>query len=487
MGGVLASSGSIGCTRAALTEDPGTHAGTLTHRGTGLALALLLCVALPLHVGAFREWSLCTSLLLTVTLVAGARLTLAWMRAELQPMRHFLDLFVYAFLGLGGLAQSISNTFPWGQAHYSSDTLDLAALIVFLGYGSALVGYALRVKRTSVVSRPAHSPSKGAIQTFCVAAFSVDVALILQIGLYALFHSRDAAERAVFGIQGHYGAYQATSSYAGGTVKAALLSVPALLALLACLSSRRSEAFVGWPLTMTAVAMNVIVNNPISNSRLWAGTVLVSVYVAVFGVGSRAWRIFFAGSLVFVLVLFPYSAIFRHRGVGASPGLDVQVTSLRDQLVTNGDFDSFQQIDNAVLFVKDDGYRWGAQALGLIGFAVPRSLWTGKAEPTGVLLAQHQSYPFTNLSAPLWAEAYVDFGWAFVIIVLGIAGYVAARLDLLFMRSQMPFQKSMLGLVAAYSLFLLRGPLIPAAPYLVTAAACYALLGVGTRAGTRRE
>ena len=60
------------------------------------------------------------------------------------------------------------------------------------------------------------------------------------------------------------------------------------------------------------------------------------------------------------------------------------------------------------------GMQWGRQLLGALLFFVPSAVWSGKPLASGIFIANYlianYSMWFTNLSAPLIAEGYLDFG-----------------------------------------------------------------------------
>ncbi|MDQ3485653.1 MAG: hypothetical protein M3445_09650, partial [Actinomycetota bacterium] len=71
----------------------------------------------------------------------------------------------------------------------------------------------------------------------------------------------------------------------------------------------------------------------------------------------------------------------------------------------------------------------GGQALGAALFWVPRSVWSDKPQDTGILLADFREYRFSNLSAPLWAELFINGGWLVLIAGMVALGLLVRRLD----------------------------------------------------------
>ena len=137
----------------------------------------------------------------------------------------------------------------------------------------------------------------------------------------------------------------------------------------------------------------------------------------------RRYRAVATGALAALFLVFPLASTFRN-------SLEVKVQFRNPlQSLTGGDFDSFDQINNAVFYVAVHGTTHGQQLLGVIFFWVPRSIWPNKAVDTGILLAEFRNYSFTNLSAPLKAEFFVNGGCTALALGMVTVGYFARDWD----------------------------------------------------------
>ena len=205
------------------------------------------------------------------------------------------------------------------------------------------------------------------------------------------------------------------------------------------------------------IGINLLINSPIAMPRFWTGTIIVAVTFGMAWVRRHGGiRIVILGALIGTIVLFPYGAYFRY-STGFKP-----VTGVVATIETKSDYDSFQMVGAAVHRVYDRGHTMGEQAAGAMLFFVPRSVWPSKPTDTGAKLAGEVGLDYTNLAAPLWAETYLDFGFAGVVLVFLFYGYFMRRIDDVFLRATSPLVFIAAPLIAGYSVIILRGPLLQA-------------------------
>ncbi|MEU5208985.1 hypothetical protein [Streptomyces sp. NPDC020742] len=391
--------------------------------------ALMLVVVLPLLILQSLDARFGAALVVQCVVVVhtGAALARVLTDVGARLIAFGFWLFSYVWLGLAPLAMLATDAYPRGFL-VDADTAFVSTLLVETGLvaysaGSALAGW--RSSRTSVVLEPllARRLAPGRVLLLCGLALLLAVILIpRQGGLAAFFLSRQAANEAA--------ALAEPAGSADRAMAAWVLSVPAFWALVGLLHVPRFRTGdrvlrgLRWLLLPLLAAVNAVVNNPISQPRFWAGTVLLALaFGASWMRGPRAFRIGAAGVAAVVLVVFPYSDYFRY-----DKREPVRVVSLAEQFTSNGDYDAFQQIETGVDYVRHAGFTPSA-ALGPPLFFVPRAAWPGKPDDAGILLARHAGYTFDNLSAPLWIESYMWAGFPSVIAVFGLIGAVGRRID----------------------------------------------------------
>ncbi|MER6053419.1 hypothetical protein ABT168_39325 [Streptomyces sp. NPDC001793] len=424
---------------------------------------LFLVVLLPLVVLRSSDARFGAALAVQCVVVVHSGIALARVLTDVRArlIAFGFWLFTYVWLGLAPLAMLATDAYPRGflvdaPTAFTSTLLVETGLVAYSA-GSALASW--RSSRGSTVLAPllARQLAPGRVLLLCGVALLIAAVLVPALGgLPAFFVSRQAHAAAA--------AQAEPSGSAGRALAAWALSVPAFWALLALVHVPRSA---GGDRTLRGlrrgllpllIVVNVVVNNPVSQPRFWAGTVLLAlVFGASWMRGPAAFRIGAAAVAAMVLVVFPYSDYFRY-----DKRQDVQVLSLAEQFTSNGDYDAFQQIQTGVDYVDGHGFTPSA-ALGPPLFFVPRPVWPEKPDDAGILLARHAGYTFENLSAPLWIEAYMWAGFPSVVVVFTLIGLVGRRIDEL--RHRLRHRPGTLAalLVPAfgfYQLVLLRGSLM---------------------------
>ncbi|MCP3819737.1 hypothetical protein NLX86_17015 [Streptomyces sp. A3M-1-3] len=369
-------------------------------------------------------------------------------------------LFAYVWLGLAPLAMLATDQYPLGYRAGESAAFTAAVLIEvgLLAYTAGATLAARHAKDRSVVLEAVLSRRIAPLPVIllCGLVFVLAIALIPQQGgLTALFTSRQAVREA-----GGGGSADSVSR----ALVAWSLAVPAFWALLALVhlpllrDGDRLLRGVRWMLLPLLLALNVVVNNPISKPRFWAGTVLLTLLFASSRMcRPRAFRITAAALVATVLLVFPYSDYFRYDERRA-----VNVVSVAEQFTSNMDYDGFQQMQTGIDYAEDSGFS-PSRFLGPVLFVVPRSAWPDKPQDSGVQLAQFAGYRFHNLSAPLWIESYLWAGFPSVIAVFLLLGAVGRRMDDI--RSRLPGGYGTLAVLlvpafAIYQMVLLRGSLM---------------------------
>ena len=426
-----------------------------------LALCGLLPIVLVLGIGDRPPVPFNAAVLqYAILLWAGLRLAGIAGAGKARPTTTIFWLYVYVWLGLAGFTQLLSGHSPpsWPMP-LPAETVVRTQLVILAG----LVAVELGALTRSAPRRrflPRRTISGRAVVWLGIYALVTFPFWLHQLGgASALLTSRENLSAAVYG-----------DGKAQAGLIVAFSTVPTFMAAYTLWLSRRYRLVargLSGLLLCAVVAINVLINSPIAMPRFWTGTIVVAV---IFG---TAWvrkhgriRIVIAGALIATIVLFPYGAYFRYNS-GFKPVSGVTAT-----LETKSDYDSYQMIGAAVQRAERRGHTMGRQTTGALLFFVPRSQWPSKPLDTGAELTGEAGLVYTNVSAPLWAEAYLDFGFLGVILIFALYGRFMRRLDDLFLNATTPFALIAAPVIAGYSVIILRGSLLQAMVRLFAIALC---------------
>jgi peptidoglycan/LPS O-acetylase OafA/YrhL len=124
-------------------------------------------------------------------------------------------------------------------------------------------------------------------------------------------------------------------------------------------------------------------------------------------------------------------------------------------------------------------------------FWVPRGIWPTKPLDSGVEVGLWMSSANVNLSSPLWAEAWINFGVPGVVVTLALLGLVSRRFDSGFGAGKVSANAvGYLGvsILAGYMFILLRGSLLQSMGRLMVLAVAVACLTavVNRKSGDKR-
>lgn len=225
----------------------------------------------------------------------------------------------------------------------------------------------------------------------------------------------------------------------------------------------------------------IICKNPLVEKRNAIGPIYLSILCFLIMKKDNSKRVFKFVLVVF-LVLFPLSSSLTNTKVGLVDFLKnmseyLDLTTILGQFKSIN-FDAFANLNVAIEYVDRFGVSWGNQLLSAILFFIPRNMWSGKALSSGAIsgnyLIDNYGFFFNNLSCPITAEAYYNYGIIGVVIFAGVLAMISQIMKKWLRR------KNYYSIVAWYIIidlfFILRGDLMNAIAYLTgTMLAIYVL------------
>jgi oligosaccharide repeat unit polymerase len=449
------------------------------------AMIVLLGVLLPgslvfnqVSAQAYPEWP--GSLVIAV--YTGVRLAGFLVSGNQRLYGFTFVLYCYLFMGLAPLVQLSRGLFPSVAPWVHEELNGLAIALVMTGIVAFEIGQGLQRKRvarnwsglvgdTAFVSEPVLSGARineRRLYVFIAASLALTLAFVLLVGSATFLQSRTQ----VFASIGE----GVTNASLAALMRSAVVG-SLLVAFAAAVSltkiKRGTKRFGLIFVTVVLGLASQFITNVVNAPRYLALVVLVGMLAAfgIFRTRART-RISFGAALAGFLFIFPVLGGFRNSISFAS------FTGNLESVLLGGDYDSFAEINNSIAYVTKHGYSYGYQLLGDLFVWVPRSIWPTKPQSTSTLVAESMGYPFTNVSAPLWAELLVDFGLIGVVVGFVLVGALLGRLDdQLVKRQQSGVFTGIAGMVVPfYLLILLRGALLSTVPTLLVMLLCIAFV-----------
>lgn len=426
-----------------------------------LAAFLIFAVVLPLLArGAAAVAYTDTDFLIrySVALYAAVKIAVLLWNADIRPVAGVFWIFVYTGMGLAPLAQLTTGRSTALGIQVDDGLLTLASFLTLLGCMCFDAAYHVR-HRSGQAVRPRFRRLRSVqtLRLFSVGAIGAALVYIVQVGGLAVFFlSREETSEALDAINPDSGqALRAIISAAG--------SVACLIALIFYIhvwrNRQRRLGLVDTALMVALAVINAVVNNPISNSRYWTLAVLFGLLLPLIRGRKGIFNLMLAGGVLASILVFPLSDVTRR---AAGTGTAVQFDSVWTTIATK-DYDQFTMLANTLGYTQEQGLSWGYQALGAMFFWVPRVMWADKPYDTGVEVGMWMNSANLNLSAPLWAEAWINFGLIGLIAAFAGLGFLARRLDAGF-RTDILSRGSVgylgISIFAGYLFILLRGSLL---------------------------
>lgn len=423
-----------------------------------IALSLLLLFMANSREGLDFGGDLPTRLTAMQFIAASMLLFLASASAQIRISLQMILIYMTIYLLLPGFHHTSANTFPFYSMHYAEAVRLEAASIISIFMIALIVGYVAGDRFAGAgraqgrVGAEIVFPNKILLITFSVAAL---VATVLYVG--------------VVGLQGAFGV---RSGGVGVTDRASiglLVTLPRTITFIAfaycyILVLRGQRADIALFFLLFNLPLFLVTNFPLALARYFLFGIILFFLVQTYNFRGALARLGLTVTFMFgALVAMPYADSFT-RHIGAEVGGDFQ--QFFTEYLESGDFDGLQSIQNAVVYVDKEETTKGRQILSAAFFFVPRAIWSGKGEPTGVITSRAAGFEFNNISQPLPSEMYVDFGlWGVGILSL-LLGFGLARLDGWLSRNWDvgPRAKLIAGVVVAFGIILMRGTLLGIVP-----------------------
>lgn len=394
----------------------------------------------------------------TILVVAAVRLGVIIYGRSRHILVTVLWMYVYITSGVVPLAQISTGLFPF---LFAPNQVVQASLLLSVAVIAYEVG---RFFNRAVDSRPAPEfariVSVGRLKWLSVLGLVGAALYVRQVGgIGVLLSSRYELSTSL-----QESGLRSSDSNVGSAFIINFGTVPIFIAMtlwLLHLLRHRIRTPAAWVWFTALVAVNFLVNNPITTARYWLLTIAIAFVFSLPKFSARRLQAMIIFGLVFALIVFSYLDYFRNE----ADTRQLILRSVPEQLATK-DYDQLIMTANGLGWIEIVGHTMGRQLISSVLFFIPRSIWPDKARDTGVEVGTALGAPNVNLSAPLPLELYVDFALPGVIIGFLLIGYFSRILDWRFDKTRDALRTDtyvidlLIPLLAGYSFILMRGSLL---------------------------
>lgn len=223
-----------------------------------------------------------------------------------------------------------------------------------------------------------------------------------------------------------------------------------------------------WLMIVLSIALLVvllfILKNPLTEKRNALGPIYLLLiflfYPKLMNSNVKTtFLLFFAMVVVFPAIQFLTHVDYGFSELLSEPSLIFKKNDLNEGYMSLN-YDAFINIGVILEVVEKNGLSFGFQALSAFLFFVPRSIWPGKPESSGLVVGEYvideYNFYFSNLSNPLISEGYLNFG-ILGVVIMAIALALTVIYLLTWLNSNNYLKKSIAFYFAMHLIFLLRG------------------------------
>jgi len=266
-------------------------------------------------------------------------------------------------------------------------------------------------------------------------------------------------------------------------IKSKVLFIFPLGAIIACkayFSSSnkiRSNYYIVLACFLLIGLLFLFVKNPLITKRHDLGPIL---FMALFLFIPRLvnTNVKFLNILFFsVIVGLPMSQLITHSDYGITELIEKPsrlMAQIDQGILTQGyislNYDAFLNVGVIIEVVQEEGFSYGYQLLSALLFFIPRSLWVGKPQASGLVVGDHleefYNFNFKNVSNPFLSESYHNFGVIGVILFGILLAYICVFM-LKWLHSNNWFKKSVAFYFALHLIFILRGDFTSSFAYFI--------------------
>jgi hypothetical protein len=367
----------------------------------------------------------------------------------------FVWVYIVVFWGAIPLIQYFSKSYPWGVVVGDINALKANSFIL-LWIGVYYFVYK-KINKDQVVVFP------DSLKPFKISIIGVVFLISIQIGIFVFFLLHNGF---IVFLRGE----TVGMDFIGGSrsihliLNQVLRAISVFISIILILEYILSKCFERYFFLIISLCILILTNFPLSIPRYMAG----SFYLALIFLCKSNFKrknTVVIGLFLLLLFVYPMFSVFRY--LVSFSDYNYIATGLK--VFLSGDFDNYSTLNMTINYVEKNGITFGHQLLGVVLFFFPRSVWLNKPVGSGAFVADNRFMDFTNISCPLVAEGYINFGVLGIILSAVVFAYVVANFDVKFYRySKLTFVKLFYPVFLGLVFFVLRGDLMSSFAYSVS-------------------
>lgn len=332
-------------------------------------------------------------------------------------------LFNFFFFFIAPVVQIIFEYHPWGIILSNEDIEHTCYAIIIWMVSYKIGNFLIREKNNSLNENYKNIKiNKNMLYFLNVLSIISCLIIIKNVGLSNLFSRATSA--LTFG-----GDNSQMMSLITGHCTKAIIVFSVIVSIIYYQQEKKGELNL-----LLNLFILLLVCFPTALARNTAGTIYMGIGVILFYKkfkkvpNSLAYICFF---IIAFLILFPAINAFRNLDFKEVNTIETigQVVGNIGESYLAGDYDAFSMVSNVRNYVKINGLSYGKQFLGGILFFIPRTIWASKPIGSGSMIFTSLGKEFTNVSCPLIAEVYLNWGYVGNIIFGIILGSICSFLD----------------------------------------------------------
>jgi len=342
-------------------------------------------------------------------------------KLKAYSMQLMTWVFILIFYGLAGMVQYILNAFAWGTQ--ATESIIQSGLLFIYCY---MAMYYIGTRSTAKSKKTNSFLDKILGKEIEQSSLFVKSMTIISVALIVY-------QIAVSGWSGLLSRSTTTDAFAFGSSATSLLlsSFVKNLTLYGfvisfCQRNKMKHIYIHLFVQLISV---ILINSPFSMARFNVAIVYIGLLLVLVPTLRKKYY-FFAIFVIGFIVIFPMLDLLR-RDTLMSISFD-NVLNVIGGLVASllsGHFDAFAMVMNTIQYVKEYGLSYGMQLAGVLLFFVPRAVWPSKPSGSGYEVFLKKGELFKNVSSPLVAEGYINFGILGVLAFGWIFGKASKYLD----------------------------------------------------------